>query len=108
VGAVYKQTPGQMNLVFRQGDEIGTVVDFDGVSLSGHTVSAAVSSLVTGQEVLPITTTFVDAAAGRVNVSLTESQTASLPVGTYGWTLEWVAPGSVKRTALSGIVEVTS
>jgi len=108
MGAVYKQNPGQMNLVFRRGDDFGTIVDFDGVSLSGYTVSAVVSSLVTGSDIIPVTTTFVDAAAGRVNVSLTDVQTASLPAGTYAWRLEWEAPGQVRRTALSGIVEVTA
>jgi hypothetical protein len=105
MGAVYTQTPGTMNLVFRAGDEFGTVIDFD-VSLSSYVVSASVTSLVTGDSVLPITTSLVDAAAGKVNISLTESQTASLPVGSYGWTLQWDAPGGVRRTALSGVVEV--
>jgi hypothetical protein len=27
-------------------------------------------------------------------------------VGTYGWQLDWTAPGSIQRTALSGTVEV--
>jgi hypothetical protein len=96
-----------LSLAFRRGDEFGTIVDFD-VSLSSHTVSSEIHSLVTGGSVLPFTTTLVDAAAGRVNIALTEMQTASLPAGTYGWRLEWVAPGEVKRTALSGFVEVVA
>lgn len=105
MSAVYSQLPGQMGLVFRRGDEFGSVVDFD-ISLSGYTVTAAITSLVTGEEVIPITTSFADAVAGQVNVSLTETQTASLAAGSYGWRLEWDAPGGVRRTALSGVVEV--
>lgn len=103
----YSQLPGQLSLAFRRGDEFGTVVDFD-VSLASHTVSSEIHSLVTGASVLSFTTTLVDAAAGRANIALTETQTASLPAGTYGWRLEWVAPGEVKRTALSGFVEVVA
>jgi hypothetical protein len=105
VGAVYSQLPGQMGLVFRRGDEFGSVVDFD-ISLSGYTVSSVITSLVTGEDVMPITTTFANAGAGQVNVSLAETQTASLAAGSYGWRLEWDSPGGVRRTALSGVVEV--
>jgi hypothetical protein len=37
---------------------------------------------------------------------MTEAQTEALQPGTYSWRLEWIAPGDVKRTALSGFVEV--
>lgn len=107
MGAVYSQLPGQMSLVFRRGDEFGSVVDFD-ISLSGYEVSAVITSLVTGDDILPITTTLANASAGQVNVSLTETQTASLAPGSYGWRLEWDAPGGVHRTALTGLVEVTA
>jgi anti-sigma factor RsiW len=98
------QLPGSLSLAFRAGDEYGTVIDFD-TSLSGYTVSSAIVSLVTGQTVATATTTFVDAAAGSVNVALTEAQTASLAPGTYGWRLEW--DNGAKRTALQGFAEVT-
>jgi len=61
---------------------------------------------VTGTTVMPFSTTITDASAGQVQIALTDTQTASLPAGTYGWQLDWVAPGSVQRTALSGTVEV--
>ena len=86
--------------------EDGTSIDFGGVSLVGYTVSSTLTSLVTGGTVSPITTSVTDAAAAVVAVSLTDTQTASLAAGTYGWRLDWIAPGGVQRTALQGVVEV--
>lgn len=97
-----------MNLAFRRGNDFATVIDFDGVELVGYAVTASVVSQVTGATVVPFTTTVGDAAAGQVGISLTDTQTAALAVGTYGWRLDWAAPGDVKRTALQGVVEVTA
>lgn len=97
--------PGTMNLAFKRGGDFGSLIDFN-VSLASYSVSATVTSLVTGATVIPFTTTLADAAAGQVSVSLTDTQTASLAAGTYGWQLDWTAPGSVQRTALSGTLEV--
>ena len=97
--------PGTMNLAFKKNGDFATLIDFN-VSLSSYSVSATVTSLVTGATVIPFTTTLADAAAGQVSVSLTDTQTASLAAGTYGWQLDWTAPGSVQRTALSGTLEV--
>jgi len=106
VSSTYTQLPGTMNLSFKRANDFATLVDFNGTTLVGYTVSATVTSLVTGANVIPFTTTLADAAAGQVNIALTDTQTASLPAGTYGWQLDWTAPGSVQRTALSGTVEV--
>jgi len=56
--------------------------------------------------VVLVSSTAADAAAAVVAVSLTDTQTASLAAGTYGWRLDWIAPGGVQRTALQGVVEV--
>jgi hypothetical protein len=106
--ATYAQLPGSMNLAFRRGNDFATVIDFDGTTLVGYAVTASVVSQVTGATVVPMTTTVADAAAGQVGVSLTDTQTAAMPAGTYGWRLDWTAPGDVKRTALQGTVEVTA
>lgn len=109
MAATYSQLPGAMSLAFRRADDFGTVIDFDGVgSLDGYTVTATMVSLVTGAAVTSFSTTVVDAAAGKVNVALTDAQTAALTPGTYGWSLGWTAPGGTQRTALSGTVEVTT
>lgn len=102
----YEQLPGSLGLSLRKGDELGTTVDFTPTNLTGYTVTSDIISLVTGAVVQPITVAVTNATAGIVNISLTETQTGALPVGTLGWRLEWLAPGDVKRTALSGMVEV--
>lgn len=97
-----------MSLALKKADSFATVVDFDGVTLEGYTVTATVTSLVTGTAVASFVTTVTDAAAGQVNVALTNTQTAALAAGTYGWNLEWTAPGGTQRTALAGTVEVVA
>jgi len=106
MSSTYNQLPGTMNLAFRRSNDFATLIDFDGTTLVGYTVTASVKSLVTGATVVPFTTSITDASAGQVNIALTDTQTAALAAGTYGWQLDWVAPGSVQRTALSGTVEV--
>ena len=102
----YSLLPGTMNLAFKRSGDFSTLIDFDGTTLVGYTVTASITSLVSGTTVVPFTTSVTDASAGQVSVSLTDTQTAALPAGTYGWQLDWTAPGSVQRTALSGTVEV--
>ncbi|MCE9546206.1 MAG: hypothetical protein K8T25_11885 [Planctomycetia bacterium] len=106
MSSTYTQLPGTMNLAFKKNGDFATLIDFDGTSLVGFSVTASVTSLVTGAAVVPFTTSITDASAGQVNIALTDTQTAALPAGTYGWQLDWTAPGSVQRTALSGTVEV--
>ena len=97
--------PGTMNLALKRANDFATLIDFN-VSLASYSVSASVTSLVTGAAVVPFTTSITDASAGQVGIALSDTQTASLAAGTYGWQLDWTAPGSVQRTALSGTVEV--
>jgi hypothetical protein len=99
--------PGSMNLSFKRANDFSSLIDFDGIAtFSGYTVTASITSLVTGTTVIPFTTSVTDASAGQVNIALTDTQTAALAAGTYGWQLDWTAPGSIQRTALSGTVEV--
>jgi Flp pilus assembly protein TadG len=105
VSSTFSQLPGTMNLAFKRANDFSSLIDFD-TTLAGYTVTASVTSLVTGATVVPFTTTVSDASAGQINIALTDTQTAALPSGTYGWQLDWTAPGSVQRTALSGTLEV--
>jgi hypothetical protein len=105
--STYTVLPGTMNLSFKRSADFAALVDFD-VNLTGYTVSASLVSLVSSAVVQAFTASISDAAAGQVSVSLTDTQTAALAAGTYGWQLDWVAPGSVQRTALSGTVEVAA
>lgn len=107
MGATVDTLPGRLNLALIQGDELGQLLDFS-VNLTGYTFYAAVFSTVTGSEVVGLTVADVNLAAGQVNVSLTETQTAALAAGSYSWRLSWTAPGSVKRTAIEGVLEVVA
>lgn len=105
--ANYEQLPGTLNLAFRKADHVSTEIDFSPISLTAYTMAATISSLVGGGTVAAITTTMVDAAAGRVNIALTDEQTAALPVGTFRWHMT-ADDGSSRRTYLVGMVEVSS
>jgi hypothetical protein len=103
--ANFEQLPGTLNLAFRRADEVSTEIDFSPISLTAYTMTATIASLVGGGTVASMTTTMVDAAAGRVNVGLTDEQTGSLPVGTYRWEMT-ANDGAARRTYLVGMVEV--
>ena len=102
--ALYEQLPGSLSLSIVSGDQFSTVVDFS-INMSGYSVSSEIYSLVDGA-VTAMTTAFVSEALGTVSIGMTEGETGDLSVGTYGWRLQWLAPGSVTRTALTGLLEV--
>jgi hypothetical protein len=101
----YSTVPGNLCLAFQKSDDFSAMIDFSPITMTGYTVSASISSLVTGEQITPLTVSIASATAGKVNVSLTDTQTSAIPRGTYGWNLKWTE-GQATRTALSGIVEV--
>jgi hypothetical protein len=107
MSSVYTQVPGNLNLVLRKSDSLSTLIDFDGITLSGYTARSEITSLVTGSTVAAFQTTIVNGTAGQVNISMTGSQTQSLATGSYGWRLILDAPGAAQRTPLSGVIEVS-
>jgi hypothetical protein len=100
----FDQTPGTLNLSFRRGDDFSALVDFS-IAMTGYTASASMTSLVSGAVVQAFTTTFVSAANGQVNIALSDTQTAALARGTYGWEMTWTVDNAT-RTALTGFAEV--
>jgi hypothetical protein len=104
--ASYDQLPGTLNLSFRRGDDLSVGVDFNPVSLTGYTMTSTIRSVVTGESVASFTTTLTDAAAGKVNIALSDTQTLSLAPATYRWVMEGTQ-GGLTRTYLNGYVEVT-
>lgn len=104
--ANYEQLPGELNLSFRQGDNVSTEIDFSPISLTAYTMAATLVSLINGGTVTGITTTMVDAAAGRLNIGITDEVTSTLALGTYRWVLT-ADDGSARRTYLDGVVEVS-
>ena len=103
----YEQLPGRLNLAFRAGDDFATLIDFDPITMTGYTVTANVYSYVSGATVADFATTLSNASAGQVNIALTDTQTAAIPAGTYGWRLQWTDSGGGQRTALTGFAEVS-
>jgi hypothetical protein len=100
----YDQTPGVLNLSFVRGDDFSTLIDFS-ITMTGYTVAASMFSTVSGAEVQAFTVTAANAANGQFNISLTDTQTAALARGTYGWRMTWTE-NAATRTALTGFVEV--
>ena len=103
----YDQLPGQLNLSVRGGDRLSAEIDFNPISLTGYTMVATISSLVGGGTLASMATTLTDAAAGKVNVALTGTQTDGLARGTYRWDLTATDSSSARRSYLTGFVEVT-
>lgn len=101
----YDQLAGSLNLQLVRGDDFSAMLDFS-IPLTAHTVTSSLTSLVTGNEVVPFSVAFVSTTAGQVNVSLSDAQTLALARGTYGWNLKWTE-GNATRTAISGFVEVS-
>lgn len=100
----YDQTPGTLNLSLVRGDDFSALVDFS-IAMTGYAVTAGMYSLVTDELVISFTVTATNLANGQVNISLSDTQTASLARGTYAWSLRWTE-NNATRTALSGFVEV--
>lgn len=98
------QDPGILNLGFRRGDEYRRIVSVN-IDLTGYVLTGKIVSLTNGETKLefPLTFTTPPHAVGFV---LSEAQTLTLQAGDYGFIGEWVAPGSVKRTFLEGVVPV--
>lgn len=115
----FSQRPGALDLELVTGDEFGMVVDVDfdttGFSWTAIVYEASTTNTFAnptgvttqGTTVATFTVTDVNASLGRINVGLTETQTAALlPTQTYRWFLRGVSPGMVTRTYLSGDVTV--
>ena len=103
--ASYDQTPGTLSLSLKRADDFSVLIDFSPITMTSYVVTAAMTSLVSGAEVQAFTVTAANAAAGQFNVSLTDTQTAALARGTYGWQMKWTE-NQATRTALTGYVEV--
>lgn len=103
--ATFEQLPGSLGLAFRKGDVFSAEIDFNPISLVGSTVAASVVSTVGGGTVATIHTQVLDAAAGRLNISMTGQQTSVMAPGTYRWSLT-ANDGVATRTYLAGFVEV--
>jgi hypothetical protein len=110
--------PGTLNISLTVGDEFGMLSDLD-IDTTGFTWTAIAYETTTtvsfvnpsgvstqGATAATFSVTVVNAAAGQVNLSLTELQTVTLsPSTSYRWYLRGVSPGLVTRTYLSGTLK---
>jgi len=110
--------PGTLNISLTVGDEFGFVSDLS-IDTTGFTWTAIVYETATsvsfvnpsgvstqGATAATFAITVVNAAAGQINLSLTELQTVALsPSTSYRWYLRGVSPGIVTRTYLSGTLK---
>lgn len=102
--AIAPQEPGKLNVSFTRGAEWSLLLDFsDPASIVGYTFTSGLYSTITGGLVQAITCTVVDAGLGKVNLSLTSSQTSAIPAGTYDFRVTW---GPVARRVYEGYCEV--
>jgi len=111
----FNALPGSLAISLTTGDEFGMLADLS-IDTTGFTWTAIVYETATtvsfvnpsgvstqGATAATFAVTVVNAAAGQVNLSLTELQTAALaPDKTYRWYLRGVSQGLVTRTYLSG------
>jgi hypothetical protein len=117
--AEWIQLPDSLDIVFVQGDELKILLDFD-QSLTDYTfetkmikvLTIANGNVTSFEAAGDLTQTVVNLSLGTINLSLNESQTASLDLtSSYRWFMRWLSPqsaGSVTRTVLSGSVSVRS
>lgn len=104
MSVTFSQRPGPFNLEFVRGDDFPVTLDFS-TSLTGVTLTASITSIVTGSVVLPLTVNVTDAANGIASFTITKAQTAALARGTYSWSVT-STQGGITRTPFQGFVEV--
>lgn len=115
MAAEFNALPGTLNISLTVGDEFGMLADLD-IDTTNFTWTAIIYEVATsisfvnpigvntqGSTAATFTVTEVNAAAGQVNLSLTENQTTTFdPAKKYRWYLRGVSSAQVTRTYLSG------
>ena len=102
-----------VNLWIDQGSDYFTAIDVAGVNgtafdLTGYTAYASVRKSYTSLTSTPFTVAIPQPTSGAINLSLTNSQTASLEPGWYVYDVTIVSnSGSITRV-LEGQIEVTA
>jgi len=99
------QTPGAVNIGFRRGDEFRRVLTVN-LNLTGYALTWEIYGLRDDAVKLSGSLSF-STPPNAVALVITEAQTGTLAVGTYGFRAVWVATGSITRTFLEGTCEVT-
>ena len=112
----FSQLPGDLTITHTIGDEVAFTLDLD-VDVTGYTFSAGVyivsaqgfqgggggTTTGVGATIVTPTISVVNAAAGTLLWSLSETQSAIPAAGIrYRHYVRWVTPAGVTRTIVSG------
>lgn len=96
------QQPAEINILVAIDDSFSSLVDLS-ISLTGYTVTAFVDKLGGGSEEFTVVNT--DLAAGKVTISLTSAQIASIGDGLHHWYWRYTN-GTISRRAFAGTFKV--
>jgi hypothetical protein len=100
------------NLYIDQGTDYTITVDVtdsagDVLDLTGFTATAQVRKTYTSSSLSATFTTSINAAAGQVTISLTDTQTSALQAGRYVYDLNIESGGGIKTRVIEGQAVVT-
>jgi hypothetical protein len=100
------------NLYIDQGTDYTITVDVtdsagDVLDLTGFTATAQVRKTYTSSSLSATFATSINAAAGQVTISLTDTQTSALQAGRYVYDLNIQSGGGVKTRVIEGQAVVT-
>jgi hypothetical protein len=100
------------NLYIDQGTDYTITVDVtdsagDVLDLTGFTATAQVRKTYTSSSLSATFATSINAAAGQVTISLTDTQTSALQAGRYVYDLNIESGGGIKTRVIEGQAVVT-
>jgi hypothetical protein len=97
------QARSPLHVAFVRGNDYSAALDFS-IATTGYQFEAEIYSLTNGAILAEPAMTNFDAAAGKVSLVITAAVGNTLPIGTLGLRIRWIAPGV--RDVLGGTCEV--
>ena len=92
------QVPGVLDIEIQSGDDFACLLDFN-ISLTSYTFTASINLLLSDDVTISVAET--DLSAGKITISVTDTQTAAIQPGSYSWKLRGTISGYT-RTFLQG------
>jgi hypothetical protein len=97
------QARSPLHVAFVRGNDYSAIIDFS-IATTGYQFEAEIYSLTNGAILAEPSIANSDAAAGKVSLVITAAVGSTLPIGTLGLLIRWIAPGV--RDVLGGTCEV--
>jgi len=94
--------PGRLDIKLVQGDDMLVPLDWD-INISTYTFEAIIIMLDGSTQAITINT--IDLAAGQHSLSITDIESAAIPLGKHDWYLRRTDAG-LQRKYLSGFFEI--